>query len=78
MEIEITSIHILHTRERCDYVTLNTNLPGTLYPFTDNLCLRFEVHRDGAERYVAQHFQGISVDITYESGSTAVDVTMVK
>ena len=56
------SISIL-TGEGPDKVSIETELPSTVYPFTGYLYLDFKTAAGFAERYCREHFPGIPIKV---------------
>jgi hypothetical protein len=61
--MKIVSIFILHRSGHADIVSLHTDLPAALWPFTDTLDVSFTCVVGGAERYVEKHWPGVPIEV---------------
>ena len=63
MQIDITSIMVLTGGGGTDRITLRTNLPPSLWPWTEPLSLSAEVAHGAGEQYVWDNFPGVPVQV---------------
>jgi hypothetical protein len=56
MDIVITRAVIILQSYSADSVSLETTIPDPRWPYTGNLCLKFEVAKDDGVEFVKKHF----------------------
>lgn len=67
--MKITKIVILTRLGYTDHISMETDLPNPLWPFTGNLFIRFETGFNSGVSYVEEHFPGIEYEaINVSSG----------
>lgn len=54
---------VVRLKHGCDYVTLATPLPDSVFPFKEELGVRFQAARDTGLDYVEKNFPGIPVEL---------------
>jgi len=60
--MKILGISIIERRRGSDVVSLRTDLPGAIYPFTEALCLEFRCAKSTGVRYVVKHFPDVIIE----------------
>jgi len=61
--MNIKRISIVLRKYSTDKVYLHTDLPGSTFPFYENLILQFDCAANRAKDYVAEHFPNIPVEV---------------
>lgn len=56
---EILKIVVLTNRSGCDLVYLYFNANDGVFPYTENLCAKFEVAKGNGLNYVKEHFHAV-------------------
>jgi hypothetical protein len=60
--IEIVKILLMSGGQGCDTVLLHTKLPPSVYPWTENPSLKFEVAKGKGRDYARDNFPGIELE----------------
>jgi hypothetical protein len=61
--MKITKITVVRSKHGPDHVLADTDLPCGTFPYTGQQPIHFDLAADSAEKYLADHFAGIPIEI---------------